>query len=149
MERRWRADEALRRARDMADNLIRRLGEEDSFEAVLRAEGLVPRETGFFIPGGEIPGIGYSGEFFDSLLGLSERNPLVDRVFLVNGAYHVMWLRERGRLDEARWEEEKEQIRTAYMSVKQEQYFQSWLEETKASMARSGKLSLHRSVDEL
>lgn len=149
VERRWRADEALRRARDMADNLIRRLGEEDSFEAVLRAEGLVPRETGFFIPGGEIPGIGYSGEFFDSLLGLSERNPLVDRVFLVNGAYHVMWLRERGRLDEARWEEEKEQIRTAYMSVKQEQYFQSWLEETKASMARSGKLSLHRSVDEL
>lgn len=150
VERHWRADESLRLARSKAENLLQRLrADEGSFEDVLRAEGFIPRETGFFIPGQEIPGIGYSGELFESLLELSAKNPLSDKVFFIGGIYHVIMLREKGSIDETRWEEEKEHIRDAYMSVKKDQYFRSWLEETKASMAAAGKMVFHRAVDEL
>lgn len=150
VERHWRSDESLRLARSKAENLLQRLtADEGSFEAVVKAEGFIPRETGFFIPGQEIPGIGHSGELFDALLGLSVRNPLPDKVFFIDGIYHVIRLREKGGVDEARWEEEKEHIRAAYLSIKKDQYFRSWLEETKASMAAAGKLVIHRTVEEL
>ncbi|MDD5475226.1 MAG: SurA N-terminal domain-containing protein [Syntrophales bacterium] len=150
VERRWRSDESLRKSRLKAEELNELIMAKDApFEHIIRNQGLLLRETGFFIAGHDIPGIGYSEELFETLFELSERNPIAGKVFFIDGSYYLVRLKERGTIDEEDWRSQKEELLSVYLNLKQNQFFQSWLEEVRKSMSASGRLVIHRTMDEI
>ncbi len=114
-----------------------------------RDKGLKVSETGLFLPGPDIPKIGYSQELEEALIRMSGKEPCPDNVFFVNGKYIVIRFKEEGKLDEKEWEAQKDSIKDYLLRMKEERYLLSWLEGTREDMFGKGKLKILKKVEDL
>jgi len=151
VEESWRFQESLRLASAQADDMLEQLRNgETTIEALAEQEkNLSVGTTDFFVPGDEIPEIGYSDELAEAFFTLSEKNPLADDVFFVDGKFYLAALKERKPIDEKDWEEQKDAVTAALLDAKKEQFFQSWLAETRASMLASERITINIGLENL
>ncbi|MEA1971251.1 MAG: hypothetical protein U9N37_06515, partial [Thermodesulfobacteriota bacterium] len=141
--------ESIKLCREKAESILDRLKTETDMAKLSRAEGLKLSETGLFLPGPDIPKIGYSPDLRKALLKISAKRPLPDNVFFVNGNYIVVKFKEEGKLDEKEWEAKKDLLKNYLLRLKEEQYFLSWLEGTKKNMADKKRLKILKRVEDL
>ncbi|MBW2630311.1 MAG: SurA N-terminal domain-containing protein [Deltaproteobacteria bacterium] len=141
--------ESIKLCREKAENILDRLKTETDMAKLSKAEGLKLSETGLFLPGPNIPKIGYSPDLREALLKISAKRPLPDNVFFVNGNYVVVKFKEEGKLGEKEWEAKKDLLKNYLLRLKEEQYFLSWLEGTKKNMADKKRLKILKRVEDL
>ncbi|MDD5722748.1 MAG: SurA N-terminal domain-containing protein [Syntrophales bacterium] len=140
---------AIQTAKKKAEDILSRLRGGADMAELSRKAGLKVLETGLFLPGPEIPQIGYSPDMEGALLEISEKVPCPDRVFFVDGSYIIIRLKEEGTLDEKEWTAEKDSVRDALLRLKGGDYFLAWLEGTKEDMISKGSLKILRNAEEL
>ena len=150
VENMWRAEESLRLAREKALEILADLQEGKSTLADLPEEEFLRKgETGFFSPGDEIPEIGYSEKIIRALFRLSEKSPVAEEVFFVDGCFTIIQLLEKEPIDEAEWEKRKEDVTASLLRLKKDILFRSWLEETRNAMMKSGRLKIYARPEDL
>jgi len=140
---------AIQAAKKKAEDILSRLKGGADMAELSRKEGLKVSETGLFLPGPEIPQLGYSSDMEGALLEISGGNPYPDRVFFVDGSYIVIRLKGESTLDEKEWTAKKDSMKDALLRLKGEEYFLAWLEGTKKDMINTGRLKILRNVEDL
>ena len=103
-------------------------------------------ETGLFAPNPNIPKIGFSREIKKALFKISEKTPYPDKAFYVDGNLVIIRFKERGKLDNKDFEAKKVALKSILLKIKANEYFQSWIEETKTSMIKEGKLKITKDL---
>jgi peptidyl-prolyl cis-trans isomerase D len=146
---RYKEDESRRLCKERAVALLDRLKKGGDLRKVSEEESYTLSESDFFLPGSNVPGIGFSEELGEALFELSEKSPIPDDVFYIEGNYVIMQFKEKAELDEKDWEEKKESLRTALLQMKGNNYFQLWLEETKGLMIEKGELEIVKDIESL
>ena len=141
--------ESIKLCREKAEDILGRLKAGADMVKLSRAEGLKLSETGLFLPGPDIPKIGYSPDMEEALIKISGKKPYPDNIFFVNGKYIVIKFKEEGKLDEKEWEAKKDSIKDYLLSLKEETYFLSWLEGTKRNMADKKRLKILKRAEDL
>ena len=131
-----------KRALDILD----RLKKGQDIQKVAKKEGLKLAETGMILAGSNIQGIGYSQEASEALYEISEKKPYPDDVYYVDGNYVILGFKERGKPDAKDWEEKKKDLKIFLLRLKEQKYFSSWLEETRESMIKEGKIEILKDV---
>ncbi|MBW2673762.1 MAG: peptidyl-prolyl cis-trans isomerase, partial [Deltaproteobacteria bacterium] len=140
---------AIQAAKKKAEDILSRLKGGADMAKLSKKEGLKVSETGLFLPGPEIPQIGYSADMEGALLEISGKAPYPDRVFFVDGSYVVIRLEGEGTLDEKEWTAKKASTTGSLLKLKGEEYFLAWLEGAKEDMINAGRLKILRSVEDL
>ncbi len=122
---------------------------EDS-RSFARAKGMDISETGFFaLTAGSVPKVGASKEIYEALLPLSEKSPFADRVFFSDGSFVILKFKGRIGLDPRGFESRKAQLREQLLQMKQNGYFQAWLNEQKELMTKEGKITIKKEAGSL
>ena len=147
VERRYLDEESRRLCKQDSLAILNRL--KKGGDSISRQKGLKVGETGFFLPGSKVPGLGFSQELNVALFGLSEKKPYPDKVFNVEGNFVIIQYKERGKLDNNDFEVKKEQLKNVLLEAKRNEYFQSWADANKASMLKEGKLKFTRDIKSL
>jgi len=145
----YKQDSAIQAARKKAGNILSRLKGGADMAKLAKQEGLKMSETGLFLPGPEIPQIGYSPDMEGGLLEISKNNPYPDEVFFVDGDYIIIRLKEEGVLDEKDWIAKKDATKDSLIRQKGDEYFLAWLEGAKEEMITAGRLKILRNVEDL
>src|SRR3989339_96786 len=132
VEKQYREVEAGKLAKKEAEELSARLKKGESLGALAKDRGLKVLETGFFQPGGAIPKLGSSAELTESLFQLSSKNPSPDKVFLIDGNYIIISLRERSKADESDFASQKDAVVKYLSQAEKTEVVRGWLEGSKA-----------------
>ena len=140
---------AIQAAQKKAEDILSRLRGGADMAQLSRKEGLKVSETGLFLPGPEIPQIGYSMDMEGGLLEISEKNPYPDKVFFVDGSYIIIRLKGEGTLNEEDWIAKKDSTKNSLIRQKGDGYFLAWLQGTKEEMINAGRLKILRNVEDL
>ncbi len=149
IEQSYRESESIKRAKERAEGILARLKKGDLFLRVADEEGLKWEETGLFKPSQDIPKIGFSSDLFGAVYELSIKTPYPETVFYINGSYVVVRLKERGTINNEEWEKAKEGLKTSLLNFKKEDYFRSWLEETRKMMTKEGRIEILKEVEDI
>jgi len=149
VERSYVKAESLKVCKQYAERLIERLKKGESWHSVAGAKGSKTGETGFFQPGGAVPKIGDDRALVETVMQLSDRNPLVERPFLVEGKIYLVRIKERATLDDKGFDAQKDMLRNMLTGIKRNEYISSWIENSKASMIQEGTLKYTRDVKNL
>jgi len=147
--KRYTETEARNRCQKAADAALARLKKGEPLTKIAQESNLSVAETGFFKPGAAIPKLGTNEQLSNALYQLSERNPLPDRTFAVNDGIVIIHFKERGKIDKADYEAKKANLKQLLIMMKRNEYFMTWLENTKASMLKEGKLKIKADVKDL
>lgn len=145
----YRQDNAIQAARKKAEDILSRLKSGADMAKVAKEEGLKVSETGLFLPGPEIPQIGYSPDMEEGLLEISRNNPYPGGVFFVDGNYVIIRLEGEGTLDEKDWIAKKDSTKDSLIRQKGDGYFLAWLQGAKDEMITAGRLKILRNVEDL
>lgn len=138
--------EANKLCKKRALDILKRLKKGEDIKELVKKDGLKLAETGMILAGSNIQEIGYSQELSEALYEISEKKPYPDDVYQIDGNYVVMGFKERGKPEEKDWEDKKEDLKTFLLRLKEQKYFSSWLEETKESMIKDGKIKVRKDV---
>jgi hypothetical protein len=134
--------------RKEADDVLDRLKKGAAMTEVAREKNLSTDHTGFFTPGTAIPKIGPSHDIGMAIYQLSENNPLAEQPFLVDNQYFIIGFKDR-ILEEKDFETNKDSLRQFLTQVKENLYFQSWIEASREAMKATGKIKISEDVDKL
>ena len=141
--------ESQRLCRKEAEEILCRLKNGEDISRLFREKRLEISETGFFIPNSNIPKIGFSEKFGEVLFQISEKNPYPDDVFYVDENFVVIKFKEKGKLNKKDYETKKVELKNLLLRIKENEYFQSWIEETRTSMIKNGKIKITKDISEL
>jgi peptidyl-prolyl cis-trans isomerase D len=142
VEKQYREAEAKKVAQKEAEKLLAALKKGEGLAAVAKQSGLSVNETGFFLPGGEIPKLGSSAELTEALVQLSTQKPYPDKIYFINGVYAVVVLKERSKAEEGDFTAQKDAI-VQYLSQSQKtEVFKAWLAGSKAELIKKGRLEI-------
>jgi peptidyl-prolyl cis-trans isomerase D len=149
VEGRYLEEESTRLYKQESEAILNRLKKGEDVKNISQQKGLKITETGLFLPGSEIPGLGFSQELSKALFQISEKKPYPDNVFNINKNFVIIQFKERGKLDNNDFELKKEHLKNILLETKRKEYLQSWLESSKVSMLKEGKLKLTRDIKNL
>ncbi|MDO8785353.1 MAG: SurA N-terminal domain-containing protein [Syntrophales bacterium] len=149
VERRYIEAESTRLCRQESESILKRLKKGENIKNIAQQNRMQITETGFFLPGAEIPEIGSSRELSEALFQISESKPYPDNVFNINGNFVVIQFKERGRVDNDDFEAKKERLKDILSEIKRSEYLQSWLYKNRLFMLKEGKLKFTRDVKDL
>jgi peptidyl-prolyl cis-trans isomerase D len=141
--------ESQRLCRQEAEEILRRLKSREDISRLSREKRLKISDTGFFIPNPNIPKIGFSEKFQEALFQISENNPYPDDVFNVDGNFVIIKFKEAESLNDKDYETKKAELKNLLLRIKEQECFQSWIEETKASMMKKGEIKITKDISEL
>ncbi len=141
--------ESQRLCRQEAEEILRRLKNGEDIRTISRKKRLKISDTGFFVPNPNIPKIGFSENFQEALFQISENNPYPDDVFYVDGNFVIIKFKEAEKLNDKDYETKKAQLKYLMLRIKGQEYFQSWIEETRTSMMKKGEIKITRDISEL
>jgi len=147
--KRYTEMEARNRCKKAADTALGRLKKGETLTKIAQENKLSVAETGLFKPGAAIPRLGTNQQLSTALYQLSESNPLPDRTFEVNDGFAIVQFKEHGKIDTTDYEAKKENLKQLLLMMKRNEYFMTWLENTKASMIKEGRLKIKKDVKEL
>lgn len=149
VEKMYRRTEELRLAKKAAEEMLARLKKGEGFESVARENGVKVTETGLFQPGGPIPKLGSSQELTEALFQVSEKKPYPDQVFVVNENYVLFRFKERGSVDDTEFASQKEAITGYLLRTKKAEMIKHWIEGSKASLVKEGRIVFTRDFKDL
>lgn len=149
VEKQFREVEAGKLAKKEAEALAARLKKGENLGALAKERGVKVLETGFFQPGGAIPKLGSSAELTESLFQLSTKKPYPEKVFLIDGSYTIIALRERSKADDSAFASQKEALAKSLAQTEKTEIFRGWLEGSKADLIKQGRLKLIRDSKDL
>ncbi|MBN2569485.1 MAG: SurA N-terminal domain-containing protein [Deltaproteobacteria bacterium] len=136
------SEEARKMCEKRALSILDRLKKGDDIAKVAKEAGLKLSETGMILAGSTIEEIGYSPEISEALYEISARKPYPDKVYYVGDGYVLLGFKEQGKLDDKDWEEKKDELKLFLLQLKEQKYFSSWLEDTKESMIKEGRIEI-------
>jgi hypothetical protein len=141
--------ESIRLCRKESESVLKRLRKGEDIKNIAQQNRIKVIETGLFLPGSNIPGLGSSQELGEALFQISENKPYPKKVFNINGNFVVIQFKERGKLDNDDFKEKKENLRNILLEIKKKEFLQSWLESNKVFMLKEGKLKFTRDIKDL
>lgn len=141
--------ESQRLCRKEAEEILRRLKNGEDISRLSREKRLKISDTGFFVPNPNIPKIGFSENFQEALFQISENNPYPDDVFNVDGNFVIIKFKEAEKLNDKDYETKKAELKYLLLRIKEQECFQSWIEETRTSMMKNGKIIITKDISEL
>jgi peptidyl-prolyl cis-trans isomerase D len=126
------AKKSEEKARQMAEDLLKQLQGGKDIREVAKAAGLSPGETGpFQRTAGAIPKIGPVKDAANLLAPITDKNPLAKTPFETQEGYFVVRLLTVEPADQKRFPEMSKTIEQRLSSLKQEEFFQRWLDQLK------------------
>ncbi len=135
--------ESLRLCKVESEDILKRLRRGELWEKIAAKRGIKTMETGFFLPGAEIPKPApLSRDLSEALLGLSEKNPYPDRVFNIDKSYVIVKFKERIMPDNQDFEVKKDAIKKALLRMKQAEMLHAWIEGSKEKLRKEGRLKV-------
>ena len=149
VEKQYRETEAKRLAKKEADDLIARLKKGGDLEGVAKEKGLKVAETGLFQPGGAVPTLGSSVELTEALFQISEKKPYPEQAYWINGNYVILKFKARGKVDDAEFVAQKDAIVNYLARTKKTEAIRSWIEGSKATLVKNGRLEFTRDFKDL
>lgn len=145
IKERYVEDESQKLCAKAAQEIADKLKKGDSFRKLSDENHVKISETGFFLPAGAVPQIGYSQELSEALLQLSLKNPYAGP-FSIGGQYVVVRLKEYGPVDENDFLAKKDLLKKQFVRVKKMELIRSWIDGNKAAMIKDGLLDIKRDV---
>ncbi|MDI6776147.1 MAG: SurA N-terminal domain-containing protein [Syntrophales bacterium] len=149
VERHYIEEESRRLCKQASEAILNRLKKGEDLKNISQQKGLKVTETGFFLPGSEVPELGFSQELNEALFQISEKKPYPDKVFNIDGNFVIIQFKERGGIDNYDFEAKKERLKNILLEIKKNEYLQSWIEGNKVSMLKEGKLKFTRDIKDL
>ena len=149
VERRYIEEESRRLCKQESEAILNHLKKGEDVKNISQQKGLKVTETGFFLLGSEIPGLGFSQELSKALFQISEKKPYSDNVFNINKNFVIIQFKERGGIDNYDFEAKKGRLKNILLEIKKNEYLQSWIEGNKVSMLKEGKLKFTRDIKDL
>ena len=150
IEMKYINDRARGLCQKTAQEILERARKGEDSRPLARAKGMDISETGFFaLTAGAVPKVGASKEIYETLLPLSEKNPFADRVFFSDGSFLILKLKGRTGVDPKGFEARKAELRERLLQMKQNGYFQAWLNEQKEIMTKEGKITIKKEAGNL
>jgi peptidyl-prolyl cis-trans isomerase D len=125
-----KADE---KARQVAEDLLKQIRTGRAIKEVAKERGFQLEETGFFTrTQGLVPKIGPAGEFIGTLSSLTEKNPTPKEILRTKDGYFVVKLAALEHADKSKFAALKKDLERRLTYQKQEEFFQSWLQQLRA-----------------
>ena len=150
IEEKYINDRARGLCQKTAQEILERARKGEDSRPLARAKGMDISETGFFaLTAGAVPKVGASKEIYETLLPLSEKNPFADRVFFSDGSFLILKFKGRTGVDPKGFESRKAELRERLLQMKQNGYFQAWLNEQKEIMTKEGKITIKKEAGNL
>lgn len=149
VEKALRLKEANTLAKKKAEELFAALKKGENMESLAKKSGLNVIETGFFQPGGAIPKLGSSVELTEALFQLSPQKPYPDKIFPVGGGYAIVALKERSKADDGDFASQKDSIIQYLSQVQKTEVFKKWLEGSRDTLVKQGRLKIERDFNGL
>ncbi|MDP2267651.1 MAG: peptidylprolyl isomerase, partial [Deltaproteobacteria bacterium] len=131
-----------------AEALLERLKKEEAWEKIATGKKGTVGETGFFVPGSEIPGLGVSEQLTDALTQLSAAKPYPAKVLPVNGNFIIVRFKERGKIDEGAFQSQQAELKKLVLELKKSETVNAWLEGIKASLIKEGRLKITKNIQD-
>lgn len=132
-----------------ADTLLERLKKGAQWAELAREKKLKPVETGFFIPGENVPALGKSEQITDALLQLSESKPYPDKALPSGNDFVIARFQARAKLDDTDFQAHKADLKKILIELKKNETLNSWIEGLKASLIKEGRLKLTKEAKDI
>ncbi len=121
-------ERARGKAREAAEDLLKRLRGGEDWEALAESEGLESKRSDFFKRGDPIEGVGNVPELQEAAFALDAEDPYPESVFSSDSGFHIIrWGGSRSVAEEA-FEEARKQVRRSLGNMKHRVVFDAWLE---------------------
>lgn len=138
--------ESIIQCQKEAETLLGRLKKEEAWEKIAGGKKGSVGETGFIVPGSDIPGLGVSEQLTDALTQLSSARPYPDKVLPVNGNFIIVRFKERGKIDEGDFQSQKVELKKLVLELKKSETVNAWLEGIKAALIKEGRLKITKDI---
>ena len=149
IEKSYIDSEALKISKTDVENILSSLKKGEDFRKTASEKGLKISDTGPFVPGATIPTVGESKDLSNALYQLSDKNPYPDNVYTINSAQFIVRFKNRENADEQGFETRKDSLKAGLLRLKENEIFQSWLQDTKKEMKNSGKFKINKEASDL
>ncbi|RPJ05736.1 MAG: hypothetical protein EHM36_07890, partial [Deltaproteobacteria bacterium] len=137
------AKKAEEKAKQVAEDLLKKIQEGKEIREVARAAGLAAEETGYFArTAGIIPKIGPVKDARKLLSPLAAKNPSPKEALQTKDGYFVVRLLSIEPADQSRFAEAKKNLERRLINQKEEESFQNWLSELKSK----AKIDINKDV---
>jgi hypothetical protein len=124
---------AEEKARQVAEDLLNQIRTGKNIREVAREKGYPLEETGFFTrAAGVVPRVGPARELMGTLASLTEINPVPKEALRTKDGYFVVRLSGYQPADQTKFLSVKENLEKKLRNQKQEEAFQSWIDQLRS-----------------
>jgi len=149
LRQRFVEEESKRLARQEAERLLGKMKGGETLKNVAAEKKLAISETGFFLPSAPPAQLGSSMELRRSIYQLSAKKPYADQTFDVDGAFLLLEFKDRAKVDDSEFAKQKVGLKDALLRLKKSETIQSWMEATKTSMIKEGRIKYNKELKDL
>lgn len=149
VEERYIAEESRKLCQKEADSLLDRLKKGEGLKKFVGEKGIEITETGFLSPGQPIPEVGSSKELVDAAFAISEKAPYSNEAIYSDGSYVILKFKARKQSEDAEWLKQKDSLKTVLVRFHANEYLQSWLQDTRDTLTKAGKIKINTEPDKL
>ena len=124
---------AEEKARQIADQILNQIRTGKDIREIAREKGYPLEETGFFArAAGMVPKIGPSAGWMGVLASLTDKNPVPKETIHTKDGYFVVRLSGYEPADQSKFQSVKKNLERQLSSQKQQEAFQSWLDQLRS-----------------
>lgn len=135
---------AGKEAKAAAEGYLQKLKAGEEWSKLAKETGLEAKTTEFFNRQEPVKEIGYSPEFYEMVFSLNGERRYPDKAFQNDkGVFVFRWEGEEG-INQAKYEEEKQQYRDMLKRARDQAVFRDWLE----SLKEKAEIEISRPVDQ-
>jgi len=152
VEKKFIEQQAVIMARTAAEDIQADLKKGISGLQSLPLKGGMKRvETGYFRPGGAIPGLGLvSREMNDAIFTLSKKNQYPERSFvLADGSFVIIYLKDRRYITGQDFETSRDMLASQFGHMKSQELVSAFIEDYKNSLIKEGNLKIVKDVKDI
>ena len=121
------------KARQVAEDLLKKIRDGKDIREIARGAGLSVEETGFFTrTAGVIPKIGPVKDSGSILAALTEKNPLPKEALQTKDGYFIVRLSAAEPADQNKFGSVQKNLEKRLTNQKQEEFFQNWIAQLKS-----------------
>lgn len=125
-------EKAKTMAKGEAERFLSELKSGTPMDQIASREHLTLEETGFFTRSrGFISKIGFSQGLAKEAFSLTPQRPFPQKVYGIRANYFIVGLKERGEVDQEKFQPQKEKVRERLLAQKREERVKLWLKESR------------------
>jgi len=149
VEKRVREREAQSLCKKEAEILLDRLKKGENIVKIAQEKKIKIEETGFFLPGKEVPHLGILGPEREVLYTLSQNKPYPNEAIPVADGYVIVRFKERGTIDLQEFENSKKDLRKIFQELKAAEALTFFIDGMKERLLKEGRLKIKKTVNDL